>query len=546
MGEERQNAVLRFSGRLLFPFLLVFLSFSPTAAEDEIVIKDPNGEETVVRPGSPRVLPQDENPIILKGSTFSGFLGSPLDQLGLFRFDPGGGGFVPIPFQIDQRIEVVLNPGSPWEATEHLYDVQGLGSGVLETDDEVAFLFTDAGTRAPLALPWPENAGEIRYEVAVSYPQPGKGSKSEPPKWIYLFSGPGLPLSPNSYVAYTPSPAGSMTTSKFAVDYQGNWIMSGLRILPSCGSGADLIDRLKGRALTAGNLGEDEVVWSFASRFYGGKAGPVRAIRVVLGAASGVSTLLQDIAYRGLWEREIHLRVHAVPEVRFYFDWLPGAVMRMYTASNPLGVTIDGTNDSQVGTGFQEWVVVKSPRGGAVVLHDLPDSPYFGQKEFFYRDDASWNDELSNNPYYWDDDDLAFGVDGVAVKPLLDSNPEGIFYKMRLYPLCGGQGDASLGASFKEAAEKLPEVEAEPQLPGTGSIRSLEVTRDGADTVLTWDPFPEADFYRVYHSPVPSAAPSNWHLLAEALNPSYRDISAGVLLRYYSVVFVVDGEMGGW
>ena len=44
--------------------------------------------------------------------------------------------------------------------------------------------------------------------------------------------------------------SGTATTDLLQIRWDGNWLLTELRLLAPCGTGEDLIDRLKGRALT--------------------------------------------------------------------------------------------------------------------------------------------------------------------------------------------------------------------------------------------------------------------------------------------------------
>src|SRR5262249_30279822 len=155
-----------------------------------------------------------------------------------------------------------------------------------------------------------------RFELLVRDPRPGG---PWPDRFVYLFDGSGLPRSPAAYVSWDREPTTGIASDRYALDYEDRWLLTGLRLLSPCGAGADLLDRFKGRAGLSPQDAESEALWNDASIYLGGIVGPVRAIRYVQGAASGLNTIHHDVVYRGRWDRAISLRVHPLDNVWFYF-----------------------------------------------------------------------------------------------------------------------------------------------------------------------------------------------------------------------------------
>jgi hypothetical protein len=489
---------------------------------------------------------RDEDPVILEGGLFSDFLGQPLSELGLFRYNSAVSRFEPIPFQTDERVNHVFNPGTPMEFTETIYDVYHEDDGRLDANDELAFLLADAGSQAPVAIPWPQNVAILRYEIEVLDPRPGSPS---PCRWVYLFSGASLPRSGVTYVRWTPAPGGVIATDRFEIGFEDRWLLTEFRVLPPCGSGADLIDRAKGRATPWGPFEEDEEGWNRNSFFMGGIAGPIRAIRYVLGATSGVNTVHHDVVYRSFWVRAINLRVHPITSASLYLDWRPTpSGTRLFTPLCRSGVDVDGHPDTAISQDFVDWSVVRHPGGGMVTLYDVPASPLYAGKSFRYRDDATYDDRISTNPDYGDEDDAAYGDHGITVSGVLDCTFDPIRIEMRVYPICALIGDAFLGDSYEELSQYPLQTPVTPQWQAAGAVRTLQAVRAGADVLLSWTALAGATSYRVYASEFVDLPLTSWPLLAETPSPGFRDAGAAQngVARFYSVRAVTPAGEGPW
>lgn len=494
-----------------------------------------------VDPGS-----RDDEPVVVTGASVTDLLGSTAGQLGFFIYDPSSASYVPIPFQLDQRVTRTFNEDTPFEFEENMYDVEGTENGQLDEDDELVFLYRDAGgQRAPDAVPWPAGAGSISYELQVNDPRPVHNAT----RWVYLFGGSGMPRSPLRYVAWNIGPATPITTSQFELGFTGKWLLTSFRVMTPCGSGLDLIDRFKGRARPLPTLEEDEESWESNSEFMGGIVGPVRAIRYVRGASSGINTIHHDIVYRNYWMRAINLRVHPLNEARVYIDWLPGANRTMFVPSAPNGVAIDGKNDAGItGGAIPDWSVTRTPGGGAAFLFKVPDNPRLGTKNFWYRDDSTYNDRVATRPNYGDDDDGAYGASGLEIGETLDSNTDAIVLSFRMYPLCANEGSSTTGQALDQTAEYPLQTVPTERHQTIGPVRTLVLSRSGNDIVLNWTTQTSATSYVVYVSGSPATPQPAWSSLTTVTQPPVVDPGAAAsgTNRYYSVVAFSGQQPGGW
>jgi uncharacterized repeat protein (TIGR01451 family) len=486
-----------------------------------------------------------DEPVLVPGGVLADLNGIPIADFGLFKYDSGTQTFVPIPFQLDERVFTVFNPGdTELEFSQTVYDVKGLDDGLLDADDELAFLFKDAGPQEPGGTTWPVGAGQVRYEIRVTDPRPGAPVTD---RWVYLFSGSALPASPVQYVSWNLSRFTSISTPEFAMDYQDVWLLTGYRAL-ACGSGADLIDRLKTRAGLDLDQAESEEDWNISSFFGvdwgahgpGGILGPVRAIRYVRGAASGVNTLHHDIVYEKQWFRTVDLRVHSLgPAIWHYLDWLPQAGTTLYSPSQAAGVPIDGVLDGPLNSPLEDWHVISGPGGGMVVQYDIPPSPFYTNKDNYFRDDATYDDTPIANPGYPDEDDSAYGNHGWKVGPITTNDQsDNIPIFIKIWPQCSNVGDATLGAAYQELTDNPLQLSATSQMAAVNPV-VLTARRDGADVVLEWQAIPDATSYRVFRSSSASQPKGLWTLLAEVPGTDYRDVgNAGPPDHYYYVAAV--------
>lgn len=494
---------------------------------------------------APRVFPEsqmgtlsrDEEPVLTDGAAVPDLLGKAIPDIAVFKFDAASGTFKPIPFQIDERVNHVFNAGTPLQFTETMYDVFHEDDGLLDEIDMIAFLYGDAGTQAPPGSAWVPGADPMRLEIALTDTRPGANQT----RWVYVFTGPSLPRSPVSYVSWNLAAGGSISTGVYQLDYADRWLLTGYRVFAPCGSGADLIDRVKGRAVPLNQNSEDEENWNNNSSYLGGLLGPVRAIRYVRGATSGVNTIHHDLVYRGFWKRTVRLRVHPLLEASIYIDWRPTpAATQIFTPLVPTGVPLDGSPDATMPSTFVPWTVVRHPDGGVVLLYDIPDTGQYQSKSFNYHDDSSYDDRVPANPDYSDEDHSAYGNVGVKIVRNEDCNIEPILMEFRSYPICAGIGDSAMGSGYQEFLQYPVQRSTTSQWATANPVRTLQVDRDGRDLVLTWQSVSGAVTYRVYASAFADTPPQSWTLLADSPANTYRDPGAADPgpNRFYSVAAV--------
>lgn len=184
--------------------------------------------------------------------------------------------------------------------------------------------------------------------------------------------------------------------------------------------------------------------------------------------------------------------------------------------------------------------------GGLFVSWNVPSSPLFTSREFFYADNAAYNDIVPGKGSYPDDDDSAYGAHGVRIRNTLDSTVTPIQIGFRVRPLCAAEGDLNLALALQEMAT-FPEFPAVVPQAGCGAIRTVRATREGSNLRLDWQPEIGVTTYRVYSSNSAPVERSEWTFAGETAAPTYVDPGGATGAdRYYSVVCTVAGAEGPW
>jgi hypothetical protein len=362
--------------------------------------------------------------------------GTPTDRLLGYRWD--GRRFVQIPFQVDKMFTRYLeNDASGFaiysgadQHTTYEYSREGFRYTRsdphnpclarpdsptakdpvrgLDTNDELAFMASDAGSQAPANSPLPRGVVGVRA-VTINDPYaPGH------PSYVYVMKAGAKGPRPaynasNGYVSYMRDPNAdffelsqsdysnygnaakgivcdaqghiirdshgnpviarrrprdyaTVTTSRYKFRYDGRWLMTGINISPDGGRsfGPNLVDRWKARAFAQDpssktpccGFEEEDTHWGGSSTLLGEKVGPVRAIRETWGADSGTNVIRRETFYRDQVRMKSWLRVHPIPPldgIYAQWDFAAGRMTRFYNPNVPNGVPVDGRNDTVFG-----------------------------------------------------------------------------------------------------------------------------------------------------------------------------------------------------
>jgi hypothetical protein len=356
--------------------------------------------------------------------------GVPVDRLLAYRWHAPSGKYKQIPFQVDEQFTRYLdNTASGFavysgqdQHTTYAYDREGFRWDAqdpadpcqarpstptaadpvpgLDTNDEVAFMATDAGPAAPATALPPKGVAAMK-RITVTDPS----NPSAAPGYVYIAQasadGPRSAFgASNGYVRYERdanadtfafsessydnygnaktgtycdedgNPAGegrrrprdtaTISTSRYRFRYDGRWLMTKVEISGDGGQsyGPDIVDRWKARAFAQDpesetpccGYEEEDNNWGGSSVLLGEKVGPVRAIRETWGADSGTNVIRRETFYRDEVKQKTWLRVHAIPPLDgIYAQWDFNAG-RVTTFSNSRGShAIDGRNDEAYG-----------------------------------------------------------------------------------------------------------------------------------------------------------------------------------------------------
>ena len=357
-----------------------------------------------------------------------------------YRYDAARKTWKQIPFQVDEVFTRYLNNSASGFAiysgedqhTTYAYDREGFrwyeneagdpcaakpASPVakdpvpgLDDNDELAFMYNDAGDQAPSGTELPRGiAGS--YAILVSDP----ANTAAPPKYVYVMqAAPGGPKpafdADNGYVDYKrdkisdtfersvssysnygnarrgpycdkdgnvvldektgkpkldrrrPRDYATIKTDRYRFRYDGRWLMTEINISPDKGKtyDKDVVDRWKARAFAQDpgsetpccGFEEEDTNWGGSSTLLGERVGPVRALRETWGADSGTNVIRRESFYRYEMRQKTWLRVHVIPPldgIYAQWDFNANRMKRFYNSTRLDGVDVDGKNDELFG-----------------------------------------------------------------------------------------------------------------------------------------------------------------------------------------------------
>jgi hypothetical protein len=352
-------------------------------------------------------LTRGDEPFILRGDAVPGLIGVAPSAVRAFRWSQGA--FVEVAAQADERVNRWLSP----LASELSYVFQNWGEDMeveddglidaIDADDEIVFLANGTGAPAP-ADAWVPGAAATRQEVTLTDPLDGCVGT------VYLFSS--LPPTSLPAIDYQrtdlETDEATIEAAAYRAHYANRWALDEIAAAGCADWCDDLIDRLKGRAFSL-DVGENEDQWAATSTYMGDLAGPVRAIREVRGAMSGVSTTYIAEYYRDRIVNTDYLRVHPLHNIWRYFDYHQDVGNLRYSDETiPEGVAIDGFDDP-VTTDLKDHYQVTSyadtlpaAQGTLVHLSDLVDISAvqggLSELEWYYQDQAAFDDRTGDVP----------------------------------------------------------------------------------------------------------------------------------------------------
>src|SRR4051794_30909272 len=261
----------------------------------------------------------------------------------------------------------------------------------LDSNDEVAFMASDAGPQAPSDAKLPDGIEGMQEVVVTDPTQPDHA-----PAYLYVMKAGDKGPKPaftakNGYVryqrdanadyfAYSQSSYGDygntykgyycddkgnvvidpktgkpaigqrrprdtawITTPRYRFRYDGRWLMTQIQIANKNGKGygPDVVDRWKARAFAQDpssktpccGYEEEDTNWGGSSILLGESVGPVRAGRETWGADSGTNVIRRETFSRDSMTQRNWLRVHVIPPldgIYAQWDFNAGRMTRFY------------------------------------------------------------------------------------------------------------------------------------------------------------------------------------------------------------------------
>jgi hypothetical protein len=374
------------------------------------------------------------DPVVFDGSAVPTLLGMAPNLVAAFRYDNG---WVQIPVQIDQRAVVdfaQIRSGSfSWSTLVYTDPNTFTGADpdpTFDADDELVLLASAIGGPAGFGDPAGTVAGT---QVGLTVADPLGG----PDRQVYLYVHDGSldPAAGRDDVVYAynllsgnylqtynraqgPNPEDSTAqTSAYAMHFSDRWIDDQLVITTAGATGVDVLD-WHGIQSNPGQCFNSTVTFSNGpGAMIANVDGPVRAVRSIVGAESGIVTQRDWKLYPGRIDIAFFVRVHPLCCSFDFFDYSVSALgMTYYDNRNQGGVAIDGVPDS-IATGVLDWQLVTGPQGSLThVFTKVTDIPTLNEFSHYF-------DELAPTFSQCTGDGAALGVSGTMVAGLPNTDP---------------------------------------------------------------------------------------------------------------------------
>ncbi len=321
-------------------------------------------------------------PVVIKGAVLSAFSNIAFDDLFLYRFNTASQSWEQIPYQFDDV-----------GADESYFSEN---NGLLDGDDELAFMAMDVGDLAPAGA-WisdSDSRNYPRYEIMIS-----DGANNLLRGWVYLYRSGSLNQQfTTDYVAADPFNDGIISEA-YELRHNSHGAVDYLRITATGGgNNIDIVDREKVRILGTifgfpYQLNEDAI--SISNLLF--KDGPVRVLRQVTYSLSSLGASYEkDVSERYYARLSItggsigHIDPsYGVTYMRQSLDLNSAANgMLFYNALNN-GISIDGIPDAPnttLPTAGVTWNQITGLQGTIVQIVNLPN---LGNPQYlYYRDQA--------------------------------------------------------------------------------------------------------------------------------------------------------------
>lgn len=416
---------------------------------------------------------RQHEPIIMTGQSFADFDGAPIQQLSLYSYDASNSTWMQIPFQIDER----TNFGNFAFPPDSVDQTAGF-----DANDELVFMASDLGDRAPVWIDDPNSKQFVRYEIAITDAANPNDIKTG---WAYLFQSTTITIGqPSSYVEYVPSPnqdTGQDTvigvdpvlgkTYKLAGTDKG---LFGYLSIPSV-SEQNLFDREKIRGKSTNILFRDfneESGFTFIRLQV--IAGPVRIIRnVTLSLLGLVDAPLPFQYFRNSVFLGGTLTIVPLPLntkitlLRHSIDLSSAASGMQFYNPNNTAILVDGASDANINPALEllpeiNWTLITGEQGTIASLFQIPEIG--DNQQLYYKDNAQFDSEDTG-------DGLSYGDSGILItgQEILGEFP--LALKAFFF---GPNQPSSLGAELAMFEENPLTTETTAQDAGTVAVEIVD------------------------------------------------------------------------
>lgn len=377
---------------------------------------------------------RDLDPVVVAGAGLPALLGNAPGSIAAFRYDNG---WVQIPVQIDERAVVdfaQIRTGNYNFSTLVYTDPQTFTGADpdpgFDADDELVFLARDAGGPAGFGEPAGTVAG-TRVGLTVADPLGG----ADRHVYLYVHDGSLDPTAGRNDVDYAynllsgsylqtynrsqgPNPEDSTArTAAYEMHFSDRWIDDRLVVTTPGATGVDVLD-WHGIQGTPSLCGNTTATFSNGSgAMIANVDGPVRAVRSVVGAESGVITQREWWFYPDRIDISFVIRVHPLCCSFDFFDYSAQAIGMVYHDNlNQAGVSIDGMPDTMA-TGVLEWQLVTGPQGSLThVFHTVTDLAVLAETSHYFDEQTPTHTQCTG-------DGAAYGVSGTQVNNIPNTDP---------------------------------------------------------------------------------------------------------------------------
>ncbi len=374
------------------------------------------------------------DPVIVEGSALPTLLGQNPSRIAGFRYQ---GGWVQIPVQIDERAVVSFGQirGGNFDFSTLVYTDANTLTGAdpdasFDADDELVLLARDAGGPGGFGDP-PGTVPGTQVGLKVTDPL---GSED---RYVYLYVHDGSldPSAGRNYVDYTFNllsgdylqtynlgtgfnPEDSVAvTSAYRMRFTDRWVNDELVITTPGATGDDVLD-WHGIERGPGDCGNTTVTFSRGGgAFIANIDGPIRAVRSIVGAESGVIAQRDWKFYPARIDITFFVRVHPLCCSWDVIDYSTDAVgMTYYDNLNQGGVVIDGVPDT-IATGVLHWQLMTGAQGS--LTHVFTTKTDISQ----VNETSHYFDDLTPSFSQCTGDGRALGVSGTQIENLPNTDP---------------------------------------------------------------------------------------------------------------------------